>query len=146
MAPVGKGKAIVQQRNVWSHSVSFSIYGEKFADENFKLKHTKPGLLSMANAGPNTNGSQFFVTTVVTSWLDGKHVSLSFILEEEKSLELVFRSSSVKSSREWIWSRRSKAMVRESSLITPSHLSVCILGSQSGTPKSKVVITASGTV
>ncbi|MER6538024.1 peptidylprolyl isomerase [Streptomyces sp. 900105755] len=88
-----------------------SIFGEKFKDENFQLKHDRKYLLSMANAGPNTNGSQFFVTTVVTPWLDGKHVVFGEVVEGQDIVDKIEG-----------------------------------YGSQSGTPKAKVEITASGTV
>ncbi|ODN73530.1 peptidyl-prolyl cis-trans isomerase, variant 2 [Cryptococcus amylolentus CBS 6039] len=88
-----------------------SIYGAKFADENFKLRHDRPFLLSMANAGPGTNGSQFFITTVVTSWLDGKHVVFGEVTQGQDLVKQIEG-----------------------------------LGSDSGKPKAKVTISASGTV
>ena len=82
---------------------SISIYGSRnFADENFTLKHTTPGILSMANSGPNTNGSQFFITTVATPFLDNKHVVFGKVVDNDggASMEVVRKIERTRTGKE----------------------------------------------
>lgn len=82
-----------------------SIYGEKFEDENFKLNHDKPFLLSMANAGPGTNGSQFFITTVPTPHLNGKHVVFGEVIQGKsiiRQMERCEKDANDKPAKDWV--------------------------------------------
>jgi peptidylprolyl isomerase len=71
-----------------------SIFGNKFNDENFQVKHTKPNMLSMANAGPNTNGSQFFITFIPCPWLDGKHTVFGEVVKGQDVVNKIHNCSS----------------------------------------------------
>ncbi|CAF4446631.1 unnamed protein product [Rotaria socialis] len=122
---------VIPQFMVQGGDITNHIYPEfYFADENFKLQHTKPGVLSMANCGPNTNRSQFFITAVPTPWLDGKSVVFGEVVQ---GMDVVQRIESYGMSSELFF-------------LAESTLFMLSLGTNSGTPNADVVITTCGII